>query len=123
MNQLKFNKELYSKTSLIKATYNFSDRAYIHLDADDKFYYVSIEVKPGETNISENEFVNEMLAQSVRHEIYQQTKNIRELLVARAMATSLIVDEGIADIDTEDQEFSESEILKDWFNGNEKNTN
>jgi len=123
MNQLKFNKELYSKTSLIKAAYNFSDRAYIHLDADDKFYYVSIEVKPGETNISENEFVNEMLAQSVRHEIYQQTKNIRELLVARAMATSLIVDEGIADIDTEDQEFSESEILKDWFNGNEKNTN
>lgn len=123
MNRLKFNKELYSKTSLIKAAYNFSDRAYIHLDADDSFFYVSIEAKSGETDISENEFVNEMLVQSVRHEIYQQTKNIRELLVARAMATSLIVDDKIIDEEVPEQEFNESEILKDWFDGNEENTN
>ncbi len=120
MNILKFSKELYSKTSLIKAAYNFSDRAYVHLDADETHFYVSIETKDGEKKISENEFINEMLAQSVRHEIYQQTKNIRELLVARAMATSLIVDDGIEESDSTEQEFVESEILKDWFDGNEK---
>jgi His-Xaa-Ser system protein HxsD len=121
MNILKFSKELYSKTSLIKAAYNFSDRAYVHLDADETHFYVSIETKDGEKKISENEFINEMLAQSVRHEIYQQTKNIRELLVARAMATSLIVDDGIEEPDSTEQEFVESEILKDWFDRNEKN--
>ena len=35
MNKLKFNKELYSKTALIKAAYNFTDKAYVHLDSDD----------------------------------------------------------------------------------------
>ena len=30
------------------------------------------------------EFENEILAQSVRHEVYQNTKNIRELIMARA---------------------------------------
>jgi len=121
MNTLKFNKELYSKTALIKAAYNFSDRAYIHLDADESSFYVYIEAKSGENAISENEFINEMLAQSVRHEIYQQTKNIRELLVARAMATSLIVDNEVIDEEVTEESFSESEILKDWFDSNEKN--
>ena len=34
---LKFSKELYSRTALIKAAYNFTDMAYIHLDADDHY--------------------------------------------------------------------------------------
>lgn len=75
MNKLKFNKELYSKTALIKAAYNFTDKAYVHLDSDDKYYYVTLDMKEsGKEEISEHEFENEMLAQSVRHEIYNQTK-------------------------------------------------
>ena len=35
MKELKYNRELYSKTALIKAAYNFTDRAYLHLDADE----------------------------------------------------------------------------------------
>lgn len=81
MNQLKFNRELYSKVVLIKAAYNFTDSAYIHLDADDEYYYVSIESKEPTVVISENDFVNEMLSQAVRHEIYLQTKTIRELML------------------------------------------
>lgn len=123
MNKLRFSKELYSKISLIKAAYNFTDSYYIHLDADEKYYYVSIESKSSDDNLSENVFINEMLAQSVRHEIYLQTKNIRELLVARAMATSIIVDDGIDDNDISEHTFSENEILKDWFDDNEKNSN
>ena len=42
MRQLKYNRELYSKIALIKAAYNFTDRAYVHLDADEKYYYVSL---------------------------------------------------------------------------------
>ena len=47
MKQFKYNRELYSKVALIKAAYNFTDRAYVHLDADEKYYYVSISAKNG----------------------------------------------------------------------------
>lgn len=115
-NKLKFSKELYSKVSLIKAAYNFTDRAYLHLDVDDTYYYVEFDLKDDQSTISENDFMNEMLAQSVRHEIYLQTKNIRELLMARAMATSVITDEE-QDYgeDLSDEQFTEDAILKDWF--------
>ena len=34
MSLMKFRKELYSKVALIKAAYNYTDQAYVHLDAD-----------------------------------------------------------------------------------------
>ena len=117
---MKFRKELYDKIALIKAAYNFTDVAYVHLDADDYYYYVTIEPKFGAENVSENDFVNEMLVQSVRHEVYQQTKNIRELLLARSMATSIIVDDMQYCEDDDFEAFSENEVLKDWFKGNEE---
>lgn len=120
MRQLKYNRELYSKIALIKAAYNFTDRAYVHLDADDNYYYVSLNAKNEKEEISDAEFENEILAQSTRHEIYLQTKNIRELMLARAVATSVVVpkdEDESSDSETE-QQFSEDEILKDWFDTN-----
>lgn len=111
-----FNKELYSKTALLKAAYNYTDKAFVHLDADDQYYYVEIEPKPGAKAFSGEEFTNEMLLQSARHEIYLQTKNIRELMLARAMATTVVARqdaEQTAPVSVD--EFTEDEILKDWF--------
>ena len=106
MFQMKFKKELYSKIALIKAAYNFTDKAYVHLDADEIYYYVSVERKMQESEIDEKSFINEMLAQSVRHEVYKETKNIRELLMARAMATSLVADENmIEENEVSDEDF------------------
>lgn len=122
MKQLKYNKELYSKVALIKAAYNFTDRAYVHLDADQDYYYVTISAKTENLEPSNDEFENEMLAQSARHEIYLQTKNIRELMLARAVATSVVApkEDGEVDIDgVSDNDFFEDEILKDWFDANE----
>jgi His-Xaa-Ser system protein HxsD len=120
MNQYRFSKELYSKVALIKAAYNFTDNAYIHMDADDSYFYVTIDAKRPDCLVSEKEFINEMLTQSVRHEVYQQTKNIRELLLARAMATSVIVDDTLIDEQDTGEGFEENDILKDWFAANEK---
>lgn len=114
MSRLLFSKELYSKTALIKAAYNFTDKAYLHLDADEKHYIVTFEMKNENDLVSEKDFENEMLAQSVRHEIYLQTKNIRELIMARAMATSVIAEINES-FDVPDEQFSEDKILKDWF--------
>ena len=116
---LKFKKELYTKVALIKAAYNFTNIAYVHLDADDTYYYVSIEEKSDEM-VSENDFVNEMLTQSVRHEVYNQTKNIRELMLARTLCTSVVMqNEEMDDCKEKDEDFLASEILKDWFEENE----
>lgn len=117
---MKFRKELYAKIALMKAAYNFTDVAYIHLDADQDYYYVTVVPKQAGYDLDEQAFINEILTQSVRHEVYQQTKNIRELLLARAMATSVIVDENLVDEDDCEEPFSESDILKDWFEANEK---
>lgn len=117
---MKFNKSLYPKVSLIKAAYNFTDVAYLHLDSDNEYYYVSIESKQECDKVTENEFVNEMLTQAVRHEIYQQTKSIRELMLARALATSVIMeDESMHTIQITDQEPDENSILKDWYAEND----
>ncbi len=114
----KFSKELYSKIALIKSAYSFIDKAFVHLDADEFYYYVDLEMKDGIDGVREQDFINEMLAQAVRHEIYLQTKDIRELMLARAMATSIVADS----TDTEDDEYedySEDAILKDWFESND----
>ena len=111
-----FKKELYSKTALLKAAYNFTDKAFLHLDADDDYYYVKVEVKPGVSPVLEKDFTNEMLAQSVRHEIYLQTKNIRELMLARALATTVVTRQDMEQFTTDEvDEYIENEILKDWF--------
>lgn len=118
METRKYNKELYSKTVLLKAAYNYTDSAYIHLDSDEKYYYVTFEAKEGKNIVDEKDFVNEMLAQSVRHEVYKQTKNIRELMLARALASSVVMTEEQVD-ECLDDNYSEEEILKDWYANND----
>ena len=96
------------------------DSAYIHLDANDTHYMVDIIPKLGCSEISEAEFTNEMLCQCVRHEIYQQTKTVRELLAARAMASTVIQQNGsrLEDISAE-MPAEEKAILMDWFDSHD----
>lgn len=118
MQKFLFEKNMYSKTAVIKSAYNFTDRAYIHLDSDNDYYIISLEKKEGTEEILESEFLNEMLAQSARHEIYIQTKDIRKIMFARAMATSIVIDK--KDVNEESTtSFTEDEVLKDWFIENE----
>lgn len=117
--KLSFSKELYPKIALLKAAYSFTDKAYLHLDADSSYYYVTLTPKEESSSDLEECFTNEMLAQCVRHEVYLQTKNIRELLVARAMASTVIErtpkDEPTLIAGAEDA----SSILTDWFDSHD----
>lgn len=114
--QFKFKKDLYPQIALLKAAYNYTDKAYLHLDSDDSYFYVNIEMKAGQDAINEKAFQNEILTQSLRHEVFKETKNIRELLMARAMA-STVINEGSSgeNVEEDRSEFQESEIIKDWF--------
>ena len=95
MNTLyKFNKELYSKEDLMKTSYRFIDDFYIHLDVDDQYYYVTIQSKE-DKKLKKEEFMNEMLVQQTRNIINKETRNIREMIYARAMASTLIQEEQV----------------------------
>ena len=58
--KLKFNKNFYPKTVLIKSAYNFTDKAYIHLDEIGDYYIVNIDFKDGNA-FTYLDFENEML--------------------------------------------------------------
>lgn len=114
-----FSKELYPKIALLKAAYSFIDSAYVHLDADERNWIVTLAMKGqnDSNSVSESDFVNEMLIQSLRHEVYEQTKNIREMLYARSVASSLVVKDKEATVGNseEGETVSENDILHDWF--------
>lgn len=106
-----FSKELYSKTALIKSAYSFTDKAYVHIDANDKEYIVDLIEKDGQS-VDLKEFENEMLFQMARQKINEQTKDIRKLIVARAMASTVIDKED--DINSTGS-IADETILTDWF--------
>ena len=89
---LKYNRNLYSKDALLKAAFNFTDKAYIHLSQTENEYIVDFVVKEGNI-VSEKEFDNEMIFQTMRHKVYLETADIRKIMVARAMASTIIDDE------------------------------
>ena len=116
---LKICKELYSKYSLLKAAYLFTDEYYIYLDADEKNYFVDIRPKESDCmEITEGDFMNELLAQTTREEILKKTSDIRTLVLGRAVASTIIEE-------SEEQEdkpvADENGLFEDWFE-NEKNS-
>lgn len=114
---LTYKKEIYPKIAIMKAAYAFLDNYYVHIDCSADEYILSIQGKRADILVDENEFSNEVLTQCIRHSIYQQTKDIREMITARAIASSIVgtdVDQNlIGDGDP-------NEILKDWFENDPK---
>ncbi len=110
----KYSKDVYSKEVLLKAAYSFTDTLYIHLDADEDHFYVELVAKSGNTDESVySAFENELIAQENRLIISEKTKNIREMIVARALSSTMI-NTGITELD-DDDEYNADDILQDWF--------
>lgn len=110
---VRFSCHLYSRSALIKASYRFTDRVYIHLDADDDYYYVTMENKNIDYKVDhEKEFMNELLEQVNRELVIEQTKDIREILYARAMASTVIYEDALESIEAE---IEDDTAMKDWF--------
>lgn len=118
-------KALYSSTVVLKAAYAFLDRAYVHISDDETEWTLSIKYKESVTSkdIFLMEIENELIAQAVRERVFQQTKTIREMLMARAMTSTVIdTEDPIQKMQAENQDISDEEldsILKSWFERNE----
>lgn len=114
----KYAKELYSKEVLLKAAFAFTDSMYIHLDVDNDYYMVVLKSKKEEAEeLLYKKFENELIAQATRLLVSNKTKNIREMIIARALSSTMI------DLSSEEEEVNEefdaNDILTDWFEGNE----
>lgn len=116
-----YDSGVYEKTALIKAAYAFIHKFYIHLELNDRGNYLvrfTPKTEEGTENVAER-FENELLAQVVRQHVYRETKALREIMVARAMASSMIVDEGPGDEPTteagDNERYNLNDILTDWF--------
>lgn len=115
-----FLKKIYDKDALLKAAYHYTDIAYLHLDADETNYIVTIEMKDDRRAIEEKEFLNEILAQMVRKKVAEETKTIRELMIARAFSSTIIERESNAcnfncSQNESDKDIVTEDILEDWF--------
>lgn len=120
--ELRFKTKLYPKEALIKAAYHFIDKCYIRLDHDDSDYVVEIiEKDHNPASTIDLDFENELLAQTVRYQVYQQTHTIREILMARAMSSTITgAVPKTEEVNLPDKIDSLDNIIKDWFEKNEE---
>ena len=81
-------KELYSKSTILKTCYKFTDKAYLYINTTIKnninLYRIYYKNKEKNT-IDINEFMNELLDQELRGLILNETKKIRNAIVSRAL--------------------------------------
>ena len=120
--ELKFKKELYPKEALMKAAYSFIDRCYIHVDFCNEEYVVEMTEKGNaDLDTIALEFENELLAQTVRFQVYLQTHTIREVLMAIAMSSTIVGDNTELEKDALPDNIDDLDnILEDWFEKNER---
>ena len=116
--KLTVNKALHSRYALLKAAYHFTDEYYVLLDQDESSYYVDISAKEGNTPKDiEGIFANELVAQSTREAILEKTSSLRELILARAFASTIIDDKQSDDSSLSDTNYDEIDksLFKDWY--------
>ena len=119
---IKVKSSLYPKEAVMKAAYHFLDRCYIHMDFADGEYVISLSSKTNEIDDHITyEFENELLSQTVRYQVYQQTHMLREILMARAMSSTITGSNTVLNsAELPDQVDNLENILMDWFEKNEK---
>ena len=118
-------KSVYPVECVIKAVAKFLNLGYFYISENDKNWIVNITAKgSNDVETIRYEFNNELLAQVVRFCVYKNTKTIREMLLARAISTSLISNEPIDNFGSMgSQGITEEElkeILTDWFDNDDR---
>lgn len=113
VTRLELDKALYDRRALLKAVYRFIDRAYIHLSQNEAHWLVSWREK-GDTRVDVGELENELIAQSLRLQLIEESSELRKILLARAMASTVIEEKAdSAEIEEDAQE--DSSVLRGWF--------
>ena len=125
--KIKLNSEIYPLVVIQKTVSNYLENMYVKLEKEDKNILVNLFLKDNKENIKElvGDFYNELLAEALRYNIGIETKEIRELIVGRALYTTCIeLDENREekaedDMTTEKtfqkKEYNLEDIAVNWF--------
>lgn len=124
---IKLDKAIYPLIAIKKAISNFFDDVYVRIEEDNKNFIINFKLQDKQVDLEKiiGEFYNECLRESLRYEISVETKNIRELIVGRALYTTCIMfdknednqeqtDELIYEED-DNTEYSLEDIAVNWF--------
>ena len=83
--------------------------------------FSSKEDSPIDSDALQNQFKNEILAQVIHQSISNETSDLRKLLVARALSSTMVDEEDPVDNEPEtmnEESLNElSAIAKDWYDG------
>lgn len=125
--EIKLDKAIYPLIVIKKAISNFFDDVYVRIEEDNKNFIINFKLQNKQVDLEKiiGEFYNECLRESLRYEISFETKNIRELIVGRALYTTCIIfdknednqeqtDELIYEEDN-NTEYSLEDIAVNWF--------
>ena len=82
----------------------FTDRAYVHLDVKNDNFIVELGMKNLDDSLGAKEFENELIIQTARYVINKKTKTLRELMLARAVASTILVNNDLKDDKYDDEE-------------------
>lgn len=110
------SKSIYSKFSLLKTAYSFTGKAYLHLSQDKDNWIVSWKEKDTNTNVTANDFENELIQQQLRIEILEKTGDIRKIILGRALASTVLDNQEKGEDSLHESDDSEkADILESWF--------
>jgi His-Xaa-Ser system protein HxsD len=101
--QLRLNPHFYSKEAILKASYWFTDRAYIHVpesSADELIVCIRLKAtaptldNPKEISIEDvvGEFCNSVLDFELRRQVDTETASLRQLILAKAFSESGVLE-------------------------------
>lgn len=124
--EILIEEDIYPLITVEKAISNFTQDVYIKLEhKDQKTLLIKLVLQEDKKNLEKiiGELYNELLRENIRYNISKETKNLRELIVGRALYTTCI------EMDEQDKEenykedneedYNLDEIAVNWFENNE----
>lgn len=117
--EFRVNKELYPLRAIYRAAYLFTDKYYIGLDQKEEVYIIKFSAKDRKCDYDDvGSFQNELLNQSLKSVLSDNTREIRELIVTRALYSSFLPEkneEAVATSETSETEYDLDEIARAWY--------
>ena len=117
MQIISIDKKLFSMEVLLKTAYSFTDRVYIHLSQDEHHWIINWESKTG-LSITAQEFENELIQQQTRLILEKKTAEIRKIIIARALASTIVDTSDSSGFEYETYDSTDTveseDILKGW---------
>ena len=120
--EVRIKKEFYPLKAVYRTAYLFMDDYYIGLDMDEEHFIIRFTGKDGQIDSDRvGRFQNELLNQCLKLAVSQDTQELRELIVTRALYSAFIPEDDTKESGDQKEESDDpelydlDEIAKAWY--------